>query len=103
EWIADGPGDPRPALADAVVAACAGARKVVAYYASVERDCIRQLAGAVPSLAKELERIEKKLVDLLPVVRNHVYHSAFGCCFSIKRTLPALVSGLSYADLEINE
>src|SRR5213596_3987825 len=73
EWIADGPGDPRPALAEALVAACAGARKVVVYYASFERDCIRQLAEAVPSLAKELERIETKLVDLLPVVRNHVY------------------------------
>ena len=103
EWIADGPGDPRPVLADALVAACAGARKVVAYYASFERDCIRQLAEAVPSLAKELERIEKKLVDLLPVVRNHVYHPDFGGSFSIKRTLPALVPGLSYADLEINE
>src|SRR6058998_635960 len=103
EWLADGAGDPRPALAEALVAACAGARKVVAYYASFERDCIRQLAEAVPRLAKELERIEKKLVDLLPVVRNHVYHPDFGGSFSIKRTLPALVPGLSYADLEINE
>src|SRR5438094_6341210 len=36
EWIADGPGDPRPALAEALVEACAGARRVVAYYASFE-------------------------------------------------------------------
>src|SRR2546426_302991 len=85
------------------VAACAGARKVVAYYASFERDCIRQLAEAVPRLAKELQRIEKKLVDLLPLVRNHVYHPDFGGSFSIKRTLPALVPGLSYADLRIGE
>src|SRR2546425_1248957 len=34
QWIADGPEDPRPALAEAVVAACAGARRVVAYHAS---------------------------------------------------------------------
>src|SRR2546422_11000471 len=78
-------------------------RKVVAYYASFERDCIRQLAEAVPRLAKELQRIEKKLVDLLPLVRNHVYHPDFGGSFSIKRTLPALVPGLSYADLKIGE
>jgi hypothetical protein len=32
-----------------------------------------------------------------------VYHPDFGGSFSIKRTLPALVRGLSYADLEINE
>jgi len=103
EWLADGPGDSRPALAEAVVAACAGARRIVAYYASFERECIRQLAEAVPRLAPELERIERRLVDLLPLVRNHVYHPDFGGSFSIKRTLPALVPGLSYADLEIRE
>ncbi len=103
EWITEGPGDPRPALAETVVAACAGARKVVAYYASFERDCLRQLEVAVPHLAKELGKIREKLIDLLPVVRNHVYHPDFGGSFSIKRVLPALVSGLSYRDLEIGE
>src|SRR5947209_1822460 len=38
EWIADGPGDRRPALAAALVDACAGGRTVVAYYASFGRD-----------------------------------------------------------------
>src|SRR5437588_644841 len=105
EWLADGPGDrdPRPALAEALVAACAGARRIVAYYASFERECVRQLAAAVPRLAPELERIERRLVDLLPLIRNYVYHPDFGGSFSIKRTLPALVPGLSYADLKIRE
>jgi Domain of unknown function(DUF2779) len=101
EWIADGPEDPRPALAGALVEACAGARKVVAYYASFERDCIRQLREAAPQYARELERIEKRLVDLLPTIRNHLYHPDFGGGFSIKKTLPALVPGLSYSDLEV--
>ena len=103
EWIADGPGDPRPALAEALVEACAGARRVVAYYASFERECLRQLREAVPTLARELERIERRLVDLLPTVRNHVYHPDFGGRFSIKKTRPALVPGLSYADLEVRD
>jgi predicted RecB family nuclease len=103
QWIADGPEDPRPALAEALVAACAGARKVVAYYASFERECVKQLREAVPRLAKELERIERRLVDLLPAVRSHVYHPDFGGRFSIKKTLPALVPGLSYADLKVQD
>src|SRR6266496_2478989 len=102
-WIADGPEDPRPALAAALVEACAGAKKIVAYYASFERDCIRQLREAVPGCAKELERIERRLVDLLPVIRRHVYHPDFGGGFSIKKTLPALVPGLSYADLQVQD
>ena len=103
EWIAAGPDDPRPALAEALVEACAGARRIVAYYASFERDCIRQLRDAVPRYAKELDRIAKRLVDLLPAVRNHVYHPDFGGGFSIKKTLPALVPTLSYADLTVQD
>src|SRR5213083_252537 len=101
EWIADGPDDPRLALAQALVEACAGARRVVAYYASFERDCIRHLKAAVPGLERELTRIEQRLVDLLPAIRNHVYHPDFGGSFSIKKTLPALVPGVSYSDLKI--
>src|SRR6266699_1408559 len=103
QWIADGPEDPRRALAEALVGVCAGARKVVAYHASFERECIKRLREAAPHLDKELERIERRLVDLLPVIRRHVYHPDFGGGFSIKRTLPALVSGLSYADLKVQD
>jgi len=103
QWIAGGPDDPRPALAEALVEACAGARKIVAYYASFERECIRQLREVVPRLAKELERIERRLVDLLPTIRNHVYHPDFGGGFSLKKTLPALVPGLSYSDLRVQD
>jgi hypothetical protein len=42
-------------------------------------------------------------VDLLPIVREHVYHPAFGGSFSLKRVLPALVPGLGYDDLAIGE
>ena len=103
EWIADGPDDPRPALARALVDACAGARGVVAYYASFERGCIRHLEAHVPALARPLAKIREKLIDLLPVVRNHVYHPDFGGGFSLKRVLPPLVPGLSYGDLQVNE
>jgi predicted RecB family nuclease len=103
EWIADGPEDPRPGLAAALVRACAGARRVVAYYASFEGECLKQLARAVPELARELDGIRAKLVDLLPAVRNNVYHPDFGGSFSLKHVLPALVPSLSYGDLEINE
>lgn len=102
-WIAQGLEDPRPALAERLVSACAPARSVVAYYASFERDCLRHLARAVPRLASELRAIERKLVDLLPVVRNHIYHPDFGGSFSLKRVLPALVPGLSYESLQIGD
>jgi Domain of unknown function(DUF2779) len=103
EHLADGPDDPRPAMADAVLRACAAARTVVAYNASFERRCIEHLAEHVPSKREALLDVARKLVDLLPMVRNHVYHPGFGGSFSMKTVAPALVPGLDYADLEIGE
>ncbi|HEX9487435.1 MAG TPA: DUF2779 domain-containing protein, partial [Gemmatimonadales bacterium] len=68
-----------------------------------ERECIKRLREGAPHLAKELERIEKRLVDLLPTIRSHVYHPDFAGGFSIKKTLPALVPGLSYSDLKVQD
>jgi hypothetical protein len=93
--------DPRPALAEAVVHACGEARTVVAYNASFEARCLDHLARAVPRLAKPLETIRRRLVDLLPIVRDHVYHPDFGGSFSLKAVAPALVPGAGYGDLEV--
>lgn len=103
EWLADGPEDPRPALAERLIQACEGARTVVAYNAGFERQCIEQMADALPDLAAPLRSIAARLADPLPVIRNHVYHPDFGGSFSLKRVLPALVPGLGYEDLAINE
>lgn len=103
EWLADGPDDPRPTLAARLVEACASARTVVAYHARFERGCIEQLAEAVPALAPSLREIASRLVDLLPIVRNHVYHPDFCGSFGLKSVLPTLVPELRYDDLEIGD
>lgn len=102
-YLAEGAMDPRPALAAALVEACAGAGSVVAYFSSFEDGCLAQLAAAVPEHAAALEAIRAKLVDLLPIVRNHVYHPEFNGSFSLKSVLPALLPDLSYDDLVIRE
>jgi hypothetical protein len=99
--LAEGSGDPRPAVAAAVVRACEGARAVVAYNATFEALRLDHLAVAVPELAEPLRSIRGRLVDLLAVVRDHVYHPAFGARFGLKSVLPALVPGLGYGDLAI--
>ncbi len=103
EYLADGPGDPRPELAARLVEALEGSAPVVAYNASFERQCIRGLAEAAPRLAAPLAALESRVVDLLPVVRDAVYHPAFHGSFSLKTVLPALVPELSYDDLEIRD
>lgn len=99
-WLAEGPDDPREELAREMLAATAGAEKIV-MYSSFERTCIRKLKDALPHLAGELEALDAKLIDLLPPIRNNVYHPDFRGSFSLKYVLPALVPGLSYKDLAI--
>lgn len=86
-----------------MLAACEEANTIVAYNACFEVQRIDQLARALPRLAPALKKLRKRVVDLLPMVRDHVYHPDFHGSFSLKAVLPALVTGLGYTDLEIKD
>jgi len=101
EWIARGADDPRPRIVEALIAACRDATTIMAYYSAFEQTCIKRLAEWVPEREAELMSIHDRIVDLLPIVRDHVYDPAFGGSFSIKKVLPALVPTMSYAGLTI--
>ncbi len=103
EWLAEGSGDPREPLAVALIKAVRNARHVVTYNVSFSRACVRRLSAALPHLAADLGAIDAKLVDLLPVVRDHVYHPEFAGSFSIKDVLPALVPGLDHGVLDVSD
>ena len=94
------PGDPRRELAERMIEATRGAKRIVTYSA-FEKTRIAELQALVPKLAEPLGALLGKLVDLLPVVRNHVYHSGFKGSFSIKAVLNPLVPDLTYSDLVI--
>lgn len=103
EWLARGPGDPRAALASALIHACRNAKTVLAYFAIFERKCIAGLIDAVPQFARELRALHDRIEDLLPIVRDHVYHPRFMGSFGLKDVLPTLVPGMSYDDLKIQD
>src|SRR5437763_15573989 len=103
QWLFDGKGDPRPAVAQGLLDACAPAATVTAYNAQFERSCIELVASACPEKAALLKGIADNLVDLQPIVRENVYDVKFGGSFSIKKVLPALVPDLGYDDLPIGE
>ena len=99
-FLAEGPHDARPPLAEAMVRATANATRVV-MYTPFEKTRIRDLQVAVPELATELAALEAKLLDLHPVVKNCVYHPGFKGSFSLKYILTPLVPELTYNDLVI--
>lgn len=100
EFLAEGAGDCRPALARAMIEATRWAERVVSY-SSFEKTRIRGLQVCVPELKEELLALEGKLIDLLPVLRDNVYHPDFHGSFSLKYVLTPLVPELTYKDLVI--
>ena len=100
DYLHEHDGDPRPSLAERLIAAL-GREGTVCTYSGYERRVLRELAEALPSSAETLGDIETRLFDLLPVVRNGYYHPRFRGSFSLKSVLPVLVPDMGYEDLEI--
>jgi hypothetical protein len=100
EWLAEGPKDARPLLAEAMIRATRDAQRVVSYSA-FEKTRIRDLQEAVPDLREQLAALEMKLIDLLPVVRENLYHPDFRGSFSLKYVLTPMVPELTYTDMVI--
>jgi hypothetical protein len=101
EWLAEGDDDPREAIAIELVKACLNARTIAAYNASFEKKCLRHLADSVPDLAGELKSIEDRLVDLLTVVRDNVYHPEFYGGFGLKCVYRVLTGETAYDILKV--
>lgn len=93
-------GDPSLAFAKALLDACGNRGPVFAYNASFEVSRIRELAARFPRLAKDLDALAARVVDLLPVARDHYYHPSQEGSWSIKAVLPALCPDLDYAQLD---
>jgi hypothetical protein len=102
-YLADREGDPRPSMAKALVAALDGAGTVLAWNAPFEKGCLQILAESSPEHASALLEARDKVEDLLPVLRNHVYHPEFRGSFSIKNVVPALLPDMAYDDLEVSD
>ena len=102
DYLHESDDDPRPELVDRLIEAL-GSKGSVCTYSGYEKRVLRDLGDALPDRARELDSIEARLFDLLPVVRNGYYHPEFRGSFSIKSVLPVLVPGMGYDHLAISE
>ena len=92
--------DPMRGFAEKLIQACELSGAVFVYSAGFEKARIRELAERFPELRKPLLGINARIVDLLPIARNHYYHPSQQGSWSIKKILPAIAPELSYDDLE---
>jgi len=103
EFLASDKSDPRPAFMSALCDALGDRGSIVVYYQQFESQRLDELASWLPRFSPRIKKIQQRLCDLLPVIRNHVYHPAFGGSYSLKSVLPALVPEMSYDGLEVSD
>ncbi len=92
-------GDPSKAFAEALISACGERGPIFVYNSGFEMARIRDLAQRFPRLSEALLALNERVVDLLPVARDHYYHPSQQGSWSIKAVLPALCPDLDYGDL----
>jgi hypothetical protein len=100
EYLADARKNCERELAEALINEM-GEHGSIIVYSAFEETRITALRDMFPDLAEGLQSIIDRLVNLLPIIQDNVYHPAFRGSFSIKSVLPALVPSLSYAGLEV--
>jgi hypothetical protein len=102
DFLALDSGDPRTAFIASLCEALGEDNgSIVVYNEQFESQRLWELAGWLPAHTDRIRGIQRRLWDLLPVVRNHVYHPAFGGSFSLKAVLPALVPEMTYEGMEV--
>jgi uncharacterized protein DUF2779 len=102
EFLAMDNGDLRtPFISSLYEALGDGNGTIVVYNEQFESQRLWELASWLPAYTDPIRVIQRRLWDLLPVVRNHVYHPAFGGSFSLKAVLPALLPDMTYEGMEV--
>jgi predicted RecB family nuclease len=100
EFLAADASDPRREFITSLCAALGESGSIVVY-SSFESQRLWELGSWLPEFADRINAIQDRLFDLLPVVRKHVYHPAFGGSYSLKSVLPALVPSLTYDGMKV--
>lgn len=101
EFLAADTSDPRHAFVSALCDANGDRGSIVVYHQQFESQRLSELASWLPEFSERIEGIQRRLWDLLPIVRDHVYHPAFGGSYSLKSVLPALVPDMTYKGMEV--
>lgn len=101
EYLADPATDCRRELAQQLVEDLDQVGSIVVYHATMEKGVIAKLAERFPDLEANLTALLGRVFDLEVAITKGIYHPEFRGKSSIKYTLPALVSDMTYDDMAI--
>lgn len=87
-------------FAESLIQALGNSGPILVYNIGFERSRTQELATRFPDLADDLNAISDRMVDLLPIARQHYYHPAMKGSWSIKAVLPTIAPELDYSRLD---
>jgi len=102
-FLAGDAGDPRRAFVDSLLDYIGPRGPIFVYNASFERGRLQELAEVFPELEDPIDALCDRMVDLLPLAREHYYHPAMRGSWSIKAVLPTVAPELDYSDLAVSD
>ena len=100
EFLATDNSDPRREFIHSLCGAL-GLSGSIVVYAAFESQRLADLAAWLPEFSEQTKRIRGRLWDLLPIVRDNLYHPQFAGSYSLKSVLPALVPELTYEGMTV--
>ncbi len=104
EFLADANGDPRTPFITKLLNDTKGKGTILVYNKAFEITRLNEIAKDFPEFSGEIEERISRIVDLMiPFQKRYYYTPEMKGSYSIKSVLPALVPGLSYDELEIQE
>lgn len=96
--------NPAQELSQALKSQIGDKGSVLTWYMAFEKSCNTTLGELVPEYAEFYKQLNSRITDLMiPFSKGWYVDAAFGGSASIKKVMPALVPGLSYKELDIQE
>ena len=101
DFLANGETDPRREFSETLLRVSEQFPGAIMAWSQFEDKVIRDMAELFPDLAERLTALLYRIVDLLPIVADHVAHPDFQGSYSMKAVAPALAPEVTYGDLDI--
>lgn len=95
--------DPRRECAEALIEALGASTEPIATYGDYEALRLLEVEARCADLAPALRTMRERIVDMLALVRGHVYDLQFQGSYSLKSIAPVLAPGITWRGLAIKD
>ncbi len=102
-YLAEGPHISHHEFAERLLECIPKEGSVLVYNKTFENMILEQLKNELEHLSVDIENLQARMVDLMPVFRTHYRLPEMQGSYSLKKVLPAVLPAMKYDELEIGD